>query len=555
LSLAYPLTIDKLLVQTMRAGGSNEIVYQKTRYTWSEFCTRVQKLASGLAAMGVKKGSRVAVVDFDTNRYLEAYYAVPMMGAILHTVNVRLPSGQIAYTMNHAEDDFMLLRDEFVPLALKVAASARSLKGIVTMSDSGSAPSLPYINVRFYDDLVSQGDQQFAFPEVDENSPATMLYTSGTTGMPKGVVFTHRQLVLHTLAVQVALSGAAPSHRVDRADVVMPLVPFFHVHSWGMPYLAGLNGQKLVLAGKHNVSGILELISREKVTFSSMVPTVLSMVVTHPQVEGYRDALSSWKVMVGGDPLSRELALKAMKLGIRLMSGYGLSETAPVLTLAIPTEKHAGMSEAELLDKVLLKTGLPIPLVSLRVVNEKMDDVPRDGKTIGEIVVRAPWLADGYYKDEARTRALWAGGWLHTGDMAFMDKEGYITIVDRIRDSIRSGGEWIPSSAIEEVLVHHPAVLEAAVIGVRDPTWGERPIAVVHLREGETATPEELQKYTAGFVEEGRIAKFWMPDRFLLMGDPLPKTSTGKVDKATLRGLFPLASPPRSTRVPRPGES
>lgn len=538
LSLDYPLTIDKLLAQTVHRGSRCEIVYRKTRYTWAEFYPRIQKLASGLEAMGVKKGSRVAVVDYDTNRYLEAYFAIPMMGAVLHTVNIRLPSGHIAYTMAHAGDDFVLLRDEFIPLAMKVASNARSIKGIVTMSDTGSAPSLPFMNVRFYDDLLAQADHRFEFAELDENSPATMFYTSGTTGTPKGVMFMHKQLVLHTLAVRIALSEAAPGHRVDGSDVLLPLVPFFHVHSWGIPYVAGLNGQKIVLAGRHDISGILELISRENVTFSQMVPAVLDMIVSHPAVESYRDSLSKWKVVVGGDPLPRELALKARKLGIRVMTGYGLSETAPVLTLANPTERHMELSEDDLMDKVLLKAGLPIPMVKLRIVDGKMNDVPRDNKMIGEIVVQAPWLTEGYYRDEAKTNELWAGGWLHTGDMAVMDVDGYVTIVDRIRDAIRSGSEWIPSMVLEEVLAHHPSVSEAAVIGAKDPRWGERPVAVVSLRHGGTTTAQELLEYTQKFVDEGKIAKFWVPDRFVVLAEPLPKTNTGKIDKRPLRDRY-----------------
>ncbi|HUI86463.1 MAG TPA: long-chain-fatty-acid--CoA ligase [Nitrososphaerales archaeon] len=541
MSLDYPLTIDKLLVQTVHRGARGEIVYQKTRYNWVEFYSRIRRLGSGLAAMGVKKGSKVAMVDYDTNRYLEAYYAVPMLGAVLHTVNIRLPSGHIAYTMSHAEDDFVLLRDEFIPLAMKVASSARSIKGIVTMSDTGSAPSLPFMNVRFYDDILSSGDPGFEFPELDEDLPATMLYTSGTTGMPKGLVFTHRQIVLHTLAVQIALAGAGPEHKVDASDVLMPLVPFFHVHSWGMPYWAGLGGQKIVLAGKHDASRVLELISKEGVTFSHMIPTVLDMVLSHPRVEEYLYPLSKWKVVVGGDMFPRELALKARRLGVRVMAGYGLSETGPVLTLATPTDKLVALSEEDLLDRVLLKAGLPIPMVSLRIVDGKMVDVPRDDKTVGEVIARAPWLADGYYRDDAKTKTLWAGGWLHTGDMAVWDKDGYVTIVDRIRDAIRSGGEWIPSMLLEEVLVHHPAVSEVAVIGAKDSKWGERPVAIVALRRDQTASPQDLLDFAQKSVDEGKIAKFWLPDRFVILSEPLPKTNTGKVDKSPLRVRYSAA--------------
>ena len=538
----YQLTIGKLLTQTIHRRSSQEIVYGKIRYDWVEFYDRIRRLASGLEKLGVRKGSTVAVVDVDTNRYLEAYYAVPMMGATLHTVNIRLPPEHIAYTMAHAEDDFVVIRDEFVPLATKIAGSVKSIKGVVTMSDSGSAPSLPLMNVKFYDDLTSGSDSTYEFPELDENTRATLFYTSGTTGMPKGVWFTHRQLVLHTLVTQIGLAGGLPQNRLEVRDAVLPLVPFFHVHSWGIPYGVGLNGQKTVLAGKYDPSNILELISREKITYSNMVPTVLNMLLNHPDVEKYADALSKWKVSVGGAALPRELAVRARKLGIHVMAGYGLSETAPVLTLANPTERNMNLSEEELLDAVLLKTGIPMPLVQLRVVDSQMKDVPRDNKTTGEIVVRCPWLTREYFKDPAKTEDLWRGGWLHTGDMAVLDQEGYVMIVDRIRDAIKSGGEWIPTIILEDLLVRHPAVLEAAVIGAKDKKWGERPLAVVSLKKNQTATSSELKKHMDGFVAEGKIAKFWAPDTYVVLEGQLPKTSTGKIDKKPLREKYTSAA-------------
>ena len=534
----YQLTIDKLLTQTIHRRSQSEIVYGKTRYNWVEFYSRIRKLAGGLEAMGVRNGSTVAVIDFDTNRYLEAYFAVPMMGAVLHTVNIRLPPEHIGYTMAHAGDDFVLLRDDFVPMAAKLAGAVTSIKGVVTMSDTGSAPSLPFPNVKFYDDMLAQADGSYRFPELDENTQATIFYTSGTTGMPKGVWFTHRQIVLHTLGSLVGLGSSAPRNRLDPSDVVLPLVPFFHVHCWGIPYAVAMNGQKLVLAGRYDYGNILDLVDREKVTFSDMVPTILNMLVNHPSAEQHKDALSRWKVVIGGAALPRELAVRARKLGIRVMSGYGLSETAPILTLANPNERLRMLSDEELLDSVLLKTGIPIPLVQIRVVDGEMKDVPRDGKIAGEIVVRGPWLTKEYYKEEAKTRDLWAGGWLHTGDMAVMDEEGYLTIVDRIKDAVKSGGEWIPTLILEDLIMRDPAVLEAAVIGAREAHWGERPIAVVSLREGQSTSEEELSSHLQKFVEEGKIAKFWLPERFIIFPEALPKTSTGKLDKKPLREKY-----------------
>jgi fatty-acyl-CoA synthase len=441
--------------------------------------------------------------------------------------------------MAHAQDEFVLIRDDFLPIATKMAGIVKSIRGVVTMSDSGSAPSAPLPNAKFYDDLVSGGDPQYRYPELDEDTRATLFYTSGTTGTPKGVWFTHRQLVLHTLGTQIGLAASLPQNRLEVRDVVMPLVPFFHVHSWGVPYGVGLNGQKIVLAGRYDPGNILELISREKVTWSNMVPTVMNMILNHPAIEKYTDALSRWKVSFGGAALPRDMAVRSQKLGINVMEGYGLSETAPVLTLANPTERHLGMSREELLDTVLLKTGLPIPLVDIRVVDPEMKDVPRDDRTAGEIVVRAPWLTSEYYKEPAKTEELWKDGWLHTGDMAVIDQEGYLMIVDRIKDAVKSGGGWIPTIILEDLLTRHPAVLEAAVIGAKSQEWGERPLAVVSLRQGQSTSGSELRKHMEGFVAEGKIAKFWVPDEYMISQEPLPKSSTGKFDKKALREKYP----------------
>lgn len=532
----YKLTISSLLKQTLQRNSTTEIVYQTNRYTWPKLYERVQRLASGLEKLGVKKGWKVAVVDVDTNRYLEAYFAVPMMGAILHTVNVRLPIEQIGYTISHAEDDAVLIRDEFIPLAAKLAGSIKSIKAIVTMSDSGSAPSIPIPGAKFYEDLLSSSSAHYDFPELDENTTATMFYTSGTTGFPKGVSFTHRQIVLHTMALGTAL--AAPPLSVTSADVVLPLVPFFHVHGWGIPYLAAMSGQKVVLAGRYDPTNVLGLIQKEHVTFSHMVPTFLNIILNHPEAKNYAQALSRWKVIVGGAALPRELALAARRLGIKIMAGYGLSETAPVLTIGYPKEELLNLSDTEMLDRVLLKAGTAIPLVEVKIVDESMREMPNDGKSMGELVVRAPWTTREYYKDPEGTKKLWADGWLHTGDLATIDPKGYVSIVDRMKDVVKSGGEWISTILLEDLLTSHPAVQEAAVIAGRDQKWGERPIAVVTLRTNHKTTEGELKKHLEDFATQGKIAKFWVPERVIIHTESLPKTSTGKIDKKPLREKY-----------------
>ena len=534
----YPLTIGSLLRQTIDRNGSAEIVYGKTRYTWPKLFERVNGLAAGLDSMGVGAGSKVAVVDVDTNRYLEAYYAVPMMGAVLHTVNVRLPPEQIGYTMVHAADDFVLVRDEFLPVAAKVLPQLRSLKGVVTMSDSGATPSVAFQNTRAYEDLVASSSH-YEFPALDENTQASLFYTSGTTGMPKGVWFTHRQLVLHTLGIAAGVANSPI--RLNSSDVIMPLVPFFHVHAWGFPYLAGLWGMKFVLVGRYDPKNILENLQRENVTMSDMVPTVLNLVLNHPDVGNYRDALSHWKVIIGGAALPKELALAARRFGITVMAGYGMSETGPVLTLGTPRDELRNLDEDEQLDRVLLQAGLPIPLVEIRVVDVAMKDVPRDGRTLGEIVVRSPWLTEGYYQDREKSESLWLGGWLHTGDLAALDEKGIVMIRDRMKDVVKSGGEWISTLLLEDLLMHHPAVLEVAVIGAKDPKWGERPLAVVCLKSGMTTRVEELMEYLDRFVEAGKIAKFWLPAKIVVSETALPKTSTGKLDKKPLREMYEMS--------------
>jgi fatty-acyl-CoA synthase len=533
----YPLIMKKLLVRTLYRKPAAEIVYRdRARYSWLEFYGRIQRLASALEGLGVKKGTKVAVMDFDTHRYLEAYFAIPMMGAVLHTVNIRLPPEQILYTALHAEDEVAIVRDEFVPLIERASELLKGIRAWIVTSEDGGLPTTSLRPLYHYEDLLRSASPNYEFPDLDEDTQATLFYTSGTTGMPKGVRFTHRQIVLHTLALAASVSAFPGPVNLTSADVMMPLVPFFHVHSWGMPYLAALLGNKLVLLGRYEPRLALEYLAKEGVTFSHMVPTILHAILSQPEIEAYREHLRRWKVVVGGAALPRPLAQRAMELGIKIMAGYGLSETAPVLTIATPREEQLGLQEKALLDTVV-KTGLPIPLVELRVLDAEGKEVPRDGRTMGEIVVRAPWTTPDYYKDPEKTKELWAGGWLHTGDIAVVDELGYITIVDRAKDVVKSGGEFISSLLLEELLLTHPSVSEAAVIGVPHPRWGERPLAVVVPKQGARLNEAELRAHLEAFAAKGKIAKWWIPDAFAFEAG-LPKTSTGKIDKKALRERY-----------------
>ncbi|BAB60474.1 medium-chain acyl-CoA ligase [Thermoplasma volcanium GSS1] len=523
----YQLTIDKMLESGVSSNPNQIINYSgKKTFTYKEFRERVYRLAKALISIGVKKGDTVAVIDWDTYVYLEAYFAVPMIGAVLHTVNVRYPQDLIYYTMDHAEDKYVIVRDEFVPILSKNKEAFYFIKGWIIYSEYGNVPdelSPKYI----YDELMSK-NYDIELPEISENDLATTFYTSGTTGIPKGVQFTHRQIVLHAISSGLALSDRPISLTAD--DVIMPLVPMFHVHAWGVPYMTIMSGRQYVLPGRYDFDHIIDLIAQENITVIAMVPSILYMIVTNPNVG--KIAGRKIRAIIGGGALPEGLQKAAEKLGIMAISGYGLSETAPILTLATYNSdvKKLPLEEQK---KYHLKTGIPIPLVQLRVIDDKWNDVPRDEKTIGEIVVRAPWLTSVYVKNKEGTEALWKGGWMHTGDLAVMDKFGYIKIVDREKDAVKSGGEFIPSLILEDAISACPGVVENAVVGKPHEKWGERPVA---FYTG-TAKPEEIRKCLEDIVRQGRIAKFWIPDDFINVKE-FVKTSTGKIDKKVLREML-----------------
>ncbi len=531
----FQLLIKHILESGVRYAPKQEIVYRGIRrHTYSDLYKRVHKLANALEELGAKKGSKIAVLDWDSHRYLECYFAVPMMGAILHMVNIRLSPEDILYTMQHAEDDIVLVNKDFVPLIEKLKDKLPTVKKYVILTDD-EMPETSLTDIE-YEEMLKNASSNYEFPDFDENTIATLSYTTGTTGRPKGVTFTHRQLVLHTIGVGMALCGwntilGEPILRAD--EVYMPLTPMFHVHSWGVPYMATLLGYKQVYPGRYDPKIIIKLIKEEGVTISHCVPTILQMIVDNLP-EGVR--LDGWKVIIGGSKLPKGLALRAREKGIVAIAGYGMSETCPILTIGFIKPELKDLSEEEKVE-FSIKTGFPVPFVYLRVVHEDWSDVKPDEKDMGEIVVRAPWLTREYLKDPEKTKELWAGGWLHTGDIAVMDEYGYVTIVDRLKDVIKSGGEWISSLTLENLLSLHPKVKEVAVIGIPDEKWGERPLAVIVPMPGEKPTEEELRQHLMKFVEEGKITKWAVPDRFVFV-EEIPKTSVGKIDKKVLREKF-----------------
>jgi len=531
----YPLLIKQLLHTPLATCPEQEIVYRDhTRYTYRTLRERIGRLASGLRALGIAPGDTVAMMDWDSHRYLESYFAVPMMGAVLLTVNVRLTAEQVAYTLNHSGAKALLVNAEFLPILEAIRSHLTTVERVVLIDDTG-ALDLPAGFHHEYEAMLAGGAPEFAFPDFDENTRATTFYTTGTTGAPKGVYFSHRQLVLHTMATMSALSSAGQQGRIHRDDVYMPITPMFHVHAWGIPYVATLMGIKQVYPGRYAPDTLLELIQREKVTFSHCVPTIMHMLLSSPAA-GKVD-LHGWKVVIGGSALPKGLAQTALDRGIDIFTGYGMSETCPILTLSQVRTEMLGDAARELDVRVL--AGRPVPLVDLRIVDDELHELARDGKTAGEIVVRAPWLTQGYYKDPAASEALWAGGYLHTGDIGMTDADGYLRVTDRIKDVIKTGGEWISSLELESIISQHPGVSEVAVIGVKDAKWGERPVALIVLKQDFRGKVDDaaIQAHVKGYADKGLISKFGVPERIRFV-DELDKTSVSKLKKKAMRDKY-----------------
>lgn len=537
---AFPLLIKQLLVTPIAQRSHKEIIYRdRVRYGYPTLVERVSRLGSALSRLGVGEGSTVAVLDWDSHRYLEAYFAVPMLGATLMKTNIRLSPEQVAYTLDHSEADTLLLNVDFVPLIQQIRALLPRVKRFICLTDGGQIPAgLEWAGE--YEALLAAADPGHEFPDFDENTRATLFYTTGTTGQPKGVYFSHRQIVLHSLVVLATVSQAAENGQFSRNDVYMPLTPMFHAHAWGYPYIATMCGLKQVYPGRYETSMLLDLVKREGVTFSHCVPTVLHMVLNAPEARGAN--FNRWKIVIGGSALSRALCKQALSHNIDVYCGYGMSESCPLLSIAqIKSDlvEHIADPEARLEREIDIRVGAGIPgmLVQVQVVDSEMRPVPVDGASVGEVVARAPHLTQGYLKNPEASAALWKDGWMHTGDIGRFDEEGYLHLVDRAKDVIKSGGEWISSIALEDAISQHPAVDEVAVIGVADPKWGERPLALVVPRAGAAVDADELRKHLSVLAERGVISKYAIPDRFLLV-DQIEKTSVGKLNKKRLRERY-----------------
>lgn len=530
----YPLLIKQLLLTPLATAADHEICYQgRVRHDYRTLRQRIGRLADGLAGLGVEAGQTVAMMDWDSHRYLESFFAVPMMGAILQTVNVRLSPEQILYTLNHAGADVLMVNSEFFPILAEIAGKLETVKTFVLISDEPVMPAAPVVAAAEYEAMLAAASPDYDFPDFDENAQATTFYTTGTTGNPKGVYFSHRQLVLHTLGVASVLGGAHRQGHIHRDDVYMPMTPMFHVHAWGFPYLATMMGLKQVYPGRYQPDVICRLIHEEGVSFSHCVPTILHMILSHAKAR--ETDFSKLKILIGGAALPEAMAIAAQKLGMDLFSGYGMSETCPVLSIAhLDTADLALDIEAQAV--IRAKTGRPLPLVDLRVVDPQLHDVAHDGKATGEVVVRAPWLTQGYVGAPEASEELWAGGYLHTADIGNINPAGYLKVTDRIKDVIKTGGEWTSSLQLEDIIAKHEAVHEVAVIGVPDDKWGERPLALVLLKPDFVGQVSEhaLRNFAAHAIEAEGVSRYGvlLQVRFV---KTLVKTSVGKMNKRLMR--------------------
>jgi fatty-acyl-CoA synthase len=530
----YPLLLKTILYRAVTVFPDQEIVSRDFsgmhRYTYRDLDQRVRRLANALASLGVAPGERVASFAWNNHRHLELYFAVPCSQRVLHTVNIRLFREQIVYTVNHAEDKVMFVDEDLVPLIASLAPELKTVRQYVIMTDKRELPDVPLPGAILYEDLLSQHSPDYEFPEFDERSPAVMAYTSATTGDPKGVVYSHRGLFLHCLTCLTGELG------VDDDDVTMPIVPMFHVNAWGRPYTDTWAGCKQVYPGARPTPEVLcDLIQEEKVTFSAGVPTIWMGVLQHVLANpGKYDFSHVRYFMSGGAAMPAALTQQFQeKLGVRLLQGYGQTETTPVTFINSLKAKHRRLTGPELY-RMRTKTGLLLPGLEMRVVDAEGREVPHDGKSMGELLLRGPWVIDAYYKLPEKSEEAFVDGWFRTGDVVTVDEDGYLQVVDRTKDLIKSGGEWISSVDLENAIMAHPDVAEAAVIGIASEKWQERPLACVVLKPSARGkvTKEDLRRFL-----EDKVAKWWIPDDFVFI-DEIPKTSVGKFYKRALRTQY-----------------
>ena len=529
--MSQPLLISSLIKHADRYYGDTEVVSRRVegdmhRYTYRDCHQRARKLANALKHLGVAMGDRVATLAWNGYRHLEAYYAVSGSGAVLHTVNPRLHPEQIAYIANHAEDQYLFFDLNFLPVIEAIAPLAKTIKGYVMMCDRDRMPvDSKVANLLCYEDLIANSSDQFDWPLFDENSASSLCYTSGTTGNPKGALYSHRSTMLHSYA-----SALPDALNVSARDVVLPVVPMFHVNAWGLPYSVMLTGAKLVFPGPAlDGKSIYELFEQEGVTFSAGVPTVWLGLLTYTAQNNLK--FSTFRRTVIGGSACPPAMMKTFRhdYGVEVVHAWGMTEMSPLGTCCTLTGKHAHLSDDEKQAR-LEKQGRAIFGVDMKIVDDDGQELAWDGKTYGNLLVKGPWVIEAYFKNEGGN--VLQDGWFPTGDVAVIDAEGYMQITDRSKDVIKSGGEWIGSIDLENIAVAHPAVLQAACIGIAHPKWDERPLLVVVKKPGMEITKAELLKFY-----EGKIAKWWTPDD-VVFTDSLPLGATGKILKNKIREAY-----------------
>ena len=534
----FPLLIKNLLTRSRVVSGQQILHFaDRDACTYHDFFKKINRLANTLKNLNLEKGSVIAVMDWDTPRYLACYFAIPMCGYILQTVNVRLSEDKVLYTLNHAKPKVLLLNSEFAPMIKNHQFDVPSVEHVIWLDDQGIAA--PDYTVGEYEALLGQASDVYEYEDFDENTIATTFYTSGTTGNPKGVFFTHRQIVLNSLAVASAVALNTGNNGLRFDDVYMPMTPMFHVHAWGMPYVATMIGLKQVYPGRYAADTLVDLIEKYHVTVTHGVPTILQMLLAEMGKRGGK--FSNLKMIIGGSKLNEGLAKMAIEQGIEVMTGYGMSETCPVLSITAFDDQTATMTHDEQIAYRCL-TGKPVLLVDMQVWGGA-SVMPNDGKSTGELVVRSPWLTQSYFKNHDAGNELWEGGYLHTQDIGYITQNGTIKITDRLKDVIKSGGEWVSSLEIETILSLHPSVADIAVVGVPDERWGERPMALVVLKPSHADTQaKDIIAIAEQAFERGLIPKYGIPNQLKFV-TALPKTSVGKLDKKVIReqyakGLF-----------------
>jgi fatty-acyl-CoA synthase len=537
----FPLLIKQLLNRAKTVSQDQEIVYaDKKRLSYADLFNRINRLANVLADLNLDAGDVVAVMDWDSHRYLESYFSVPMSQYILQTVNIRLSPEKVLYTINHAKPKVLMLNSEFAELVKNYQFENSSIEHIIWLDDNGMTVEGVFGDNQSrvageYEALLEAADSTFEFPDFDENTIATTFYTSGTTGDPKGVFFSHRQLVLHTMAEAASLGMLPNKQGVSYGDVYMPMTPMFHVHAWGFPFTATMTGLKQVYPGRYAPDTLLDLIINEKVSITHCVPTILQMVLKEAQDRGA--SFNGLKMIIGGSRLTEGLAKAALAQDIEVYTGYGMSETAPLISLTDFSVNEPEMSEEDDIARRCM-TGKPVLMVDAQVWGEDNQPVGTGPDNTGELVLRAPWLTQSYLKNNDAGKELWEHGYMHTQDIAYVRPDGYIKITDRLKDVIKSGGEWISSLEIETILSLHPAVADVSVIGVRDKQWGERPLALVVLKPGHPdTTADDIKAIAEQAVSKGIIPKYGVPSEFKFV-DELPKTSVGKHDKKVMREMY-----------------